>query len=57
MIAVAARLSLGAPELGIAITGPMHRMEAIESKLGDLLMQCVRRVERHDTQRDETRWR
>ena len=48
VMAIAARLSVGVSEVGVAITGPIHRMDAIEAKLGDRLRHCVRQLEQRD---------
>ena len=45
VMAVAAALRLGNTVLGVAIAGPMHRMLANEARLGERLLQCVRRLE------------
>jgi len=45
VMAVAAALRLGSTLLGVAIAGPMHRMQANEARLGERLLQCVRRLE------------
>ncbi len=48
VMAVAAPLRLGASVLGVAIAGPLHRMEPNEAKMGKRLLQCVRRLEQQD---------
>lgn len=45
VMAVAAPVRLGSTVLGVAVAGPMHRMQAVEAKMGRRLAQCVKRLE------------
>jgi DNA-binding IclR family transcriptional regulator len=48
VMAVAAPLRLGSSVFGVAIAGPLHRMQAAEAKHAKRLLQCVRRLEDAD---------
>lgn len=48
VMAIAAPLRTGATGLGVAIAGPMHRMQPAEARLGTRLLQCVRQLEDAD---------
>jgi IclR family acetate operon transcriptional repressor len=45
VMAVAATLQIGTTALGVAIAGPVHRIQPIESALGERLARCVRQIE------------
>jgi hypothetical protein len=45
---MAAPLRLGASGLGVAVAGPLHRMQPNEAKTGKRLLQCIRRLEQQD---------
>lgn len=45
VMAVAATLRVGTTALGLAVAGPVHRIQPIESALGERLARCVRQIE------------
>lgn len=45
VMAVAAPLRIGTTVLGVAIGGPVHRMQPLETDLGERLVRCVARIE------------
>lgn len=47
VMAIAAPLPLGTLTLGVAVAGPLHRMESVEARITPLLLDCVRRMS-HD---------
>jgi DNA-binding IclR family transcriptional regulator len=47
-MAVAAPLRMGSTVLGVAIAGPMHRMQSAQDRLGRQLLRCVQRLEERD---------
>lgn len=50
VMALAAPVRIGTQTFGVAIAGPMHRMDANEPKLASQLRQCVDRMEQHDVE-------
>jgi DNA-binding IclR family transcriptional regulator len=48
VMALAAPLRAGGTLLGVAIAGPMHRMQPAEARLGERLLRCVRQLEEND---------
>ena len=48
VMAVAAPLRMGSTVLGVAIAGPMHRMQSAQDRLGRQLLRCVQRMEERD---------
>jgi IclR family acetate operon transcriptional repressor len=44
VMGVAAPLQLGSLTLGIAVAGPLHRMQPDEARIAPLLLDCVRRL-------------
>lgn len=50
VMAIAAPLRVGTQTFGVAIAGPMHRMDANEPRLVDSLQQCVQGLEEREIQ-------
>ena len=48
VMALAAPLRLGGTLMGVALAGPVHRMQTAETKLAKRLVRCIRRVEESD---------
>jgi hypothetical protein len=44
-MAVAAPLKIGGAPLGVAVAGPIHRMEPNESRIAAKLTSCIRSLE------------
>lgn len=47
VMAIASPLRLGTLTLGVAVAGPLHRMQSAETRITPLLLDCVRRLS-HD---------
>lgn len=52
VMAIAAPLALGAGRFGVAVAGPMHRMEVAEARVVAQLRQCVRALEKRENAPD-----